>query len=156
MSQLYNDLAELQEARKNGEITTEEEYERRKLEIIEYYSDKLTTVSDLYSFAIAEDAKIAEEATRSLFGTGTNLDNVPTYTMPIASLNSTPIVDILTESKLCPSKSDARRMIEGGGITLNDNKVADIRQTITTDDIKEGYALLRKGKKNYVKVVFED
>ena len=62
MSQLGNDLAELQEARKNKEISTEEEYEKRKLEIIKYYSDKLTTVSELYSFAISEDAKVAEEA----------------------------------------------------------------------------------------------
>ena len=46
-------------------------------------------------------------------------------------------------------------MIEGGGVTLNEEKVKDIKQTITSVDINEGYALLRKGKKNYVKVVFE-
>ena len=101
------------------------------------------------------DAIEASEATKSLFGGGSNLDNVPTYVMSLSMLNVTPIVDILTESKLCASKSDARRMIEGGGVTLNEEKVKDIKQTITNDDIKEGYALLRKGKKNYVKVVFE-
>lgn len=103
-----------------------------------------------------EDAIIAQEATKSLFGGGTNLDNVPTYNMSMFSLNTTPIVDILTESKLCASKSDARRMIEGGGVTLNDIKVTDIKQVVTKEDISEGYALLRKGKKNYVKLIFED
>lgn len=101
------------------------------------------------------DAIEASEATKSLFGSGTNLDNVPTHILPLSSLNVTPIVDVLTESKLCPSKSDARRMIEGGGVTLNEEKVKDIKQTITEEDIKEGYALLRKGKKNYVKIIFE-
>ena len=103
-----------------------------------------------------EDAMIAQEATKSLFGGGTNLDNVPTHNMSMSSLNTTPIVDILTESKLCASKSDARRMIEGGGVTLNDIKVTDIKQVVTKEDISEGYALLRKGKKNYVKLILED
>jgi len=131
-------------------------------EVKEIVSGDIVKAKQRLSFEVTKfvrgekDAIEAEEATKSLFGGGTNLDNVPTYKMPISSLNNTPIVDILTESKLCPSKSDARRMIEGGGVTLNDEKVSDIRQTITNDDISEGYALLRKGKKNYVKVVFED
>ena len=102
------------------------------------------------------DANEALEATKSLFGSGTNLDNVPTYIMSKTAINVTPIVDILTESKLCASKSDSRRMIEGGGVTMNDNKVTDFRQTISLDDLKDGnYILLRKGKKNYMKVIFE-
>ena len=103
-----------------------------------------------------KDADEALEATKSLFGSGTNLDNVPTYNMSKDAINNTPIVDILTESKLCASKSDSRRMIEGSGVTMNDNKVTDFRQTISLDDLKDGnYILLRKGKKNYMKVIFE-
>lgn len=131
-------------------------------EVKEIIAEDIVKAKHRLSFEVTKfvrgesDAIEAQEATKSLFGGGNNLDNVPTYILPTSALNVTPIVDILTESKLCSSKSESRRMIEGGGVTLNDNKVADVKQAITNDDIKDGYALLRKGKKNYVKVVFEN
>lgn len=102
-----------------------------------------------------QDAIEARDATHALFKGGANLDNVPTYILPKSDLNTKQIVDIVTEGKLCASKSESRRMIEGGGITLNDNKVTDFRSTITESDLVENYVILRKGKKNYLKVVFE-
>ena len=102
-----------------------------------------------------EDADKAVEATNALFGSGTNLDDVPTYTISKSDVETKPIVDIVADSKLCASKSEARRMIEGGGITLNDEKVTDFRKTLETSDYADGYAILRKGKKNYVKVIVE-
>ena len=102
-----------------------------------------------------QDAIEAREATHALFKGGANLDNVPTYILPKSDLNTKQIVDIVTEGKLCASKSESRRMIEGGGITLNDQKVTDFRRTITESDLVDNYVILRKGKKNYLKVVFE-
>ncbi len=102
-----------------------------------------------------EDAKIAVEATKSLFGGGTNLDNVPTFTLEKSLLGTTSIIDLVTMAKLCPSKSESRRMIEGGGIYLNENKVTDTKAILTCDDLTDGFAILRKGKKNYIKVVVE-
>lgn len=102
-----------------------------------------------------QDAIEAREATHALFKGGANLDNVPTYILPKSDLNTKQIVDIVTEGKLCASKSESRRMIEGGGITLNDLKVTDFRRTITESDLVDNYVILRKGKKNYLKVVFE-
>lgn len=102
-----------------------------------------------------QDAIEARDATHALFKGGANLDNVPTFTLPKSDLNTKQIVDIVTEGKLCASKSESRRMIEGGGITLNENKVTDFRSTITESDLVENYVILRKGKKNYLKVVFE-
>jgi tyrosyl-tRNA synthetase len=102
-----------------------------------------------------EDANIAREASKSLFGNGTNLDNVPTFEISCEDVESKAIIDILTECKLCPSKSESRRMIEGGGITLNDEKVTDIKYVIQKSDFENGYALLRKGKKNYMKVIIK-
>ena len=81
-----------------------------------------------------QDAIEAREATHALFKGGANLDNVPTYILPKSDLNTKQIVDIVTEGKLCASKSESRRMIEGGGITLNDQKVTDFRRTITESD----------------------
>jgi tyrosyl-tRNA synthetase len=102
-----------------------------------------------------EDAKIAVEATKSLFGGGNNLDNVPTFEISREEMLSLPIVDIVANCKLCPSKSEARRMIEGGGISLNDEKVTDFRYNIQLSDLKDDYIILRKGKKNYMKVIIK-
>ena len=100
-----------------------------------------------------EDANMAVEATKSLFGGGTNLDNVPTYEVTKAELGSITIIDLVAGSKLCSSKSEARKMIEGGGIYLNDEKMQDIRRVLMDSDLTDDYCILRKGKKNYMKVV---
>lgn len=101
------------------------------------------------------DAIEAENATKALFKGGADLDNVPTLELTNADLETMTIVDIITTGKLCSSKSDSRRMIEGGGITLNDNKVIDIKRTISKSDLVDNYVILRRGKKNYLKVVFK-
>lgn len=101
-----------------------------------------------------EDAKIAEEASNSLFGgSSANLDNVPTFELEKEQVGVVTIIDLLVNTKLCASKSDARRMIEGGGVYLNEEKVADTRSVLTLSNLGDGYALLRKGKKNYIKVI---
>lgn len=100
-----------------------------------------------------EDADMAVEATKSLFGGGTNLDNVPTYEVEKAQLGEVTIIDLVAGSKLCSSKSEARKMIEGGGIYLNDEKMLDIRRILMDSDLTDNYCILRKGKKNYMKVV---
>ena len=104
-----------------------------------------------------EDAKIALEATKSLFGNGTNLDNVPTHTFAKSVLDNISLIDVLAETKLCPSKSEARRMIEGGGIYIGENKIIDTKKVILSTDLinNENYLIIRKGKKNYIKVIFE-
>lgn len=102
-----------------------------------------------------EDAIEARNATLALFKGGEDLENVPTLNLKKQDLNSMPIVDIVTIGKLCSSKSESRRMIEGGGITLNDQKVTDFRRTILDEDLKDNYCILRRGKKNYLKVIFE-
>lgn len=117
---------------------------------------KETLSFELTKFVRGEkDAIEAREATHALFKGGENLDNVPTLKLTKSDLNNTPIVDIVTTGKLCSSKSDSRRMIEGGGIYLNDSKVDNINQKITESDLKDNYVIMRKGKKNYLKVIFE-
>ena len=100
-----------------------------------------------------EDANKAVEATKSLFGGGTNLADVPTYEIERAQVGEVSVIDLVAGSKLCQSKSEARKMIEGGGIYLNDEKVSDIRRTLLDTDLTDDYCILRKGKKNYMKVV---
>ena len=100
-----------------------------------------------------EDAIKAREASMSLFGDGNNLDDVPTWEMTTEDLETKTIVDIVAESGLCKSKSEARRMVEGGGVYLNEEKIDNISRKVVEEDMTEGYALIRKGKKNYIKVI---
>ena len=64
-----------------------------------------------------------------------------------------PLVDLLVHSGLCPSKGQARKDIEGGGVNLNNVREASSARAVTTNDLLFGkHVLLRKGKKNYVVV----
>ena len=67
--------------------------------------------------------------------------------------NGMGICDLLVLTKLCSSKSEARRMIEGGGISAGGEKVSDFTKIISNNDLKDGSILLKKGKKNFIKVV---
>ena len=62
------------------------------------------------------------------------------------------VVDLLVKSTLCPSKSDARRAIEQGGVTINDEKVEDVSATLKISDFSEN-VILKRGKKNFKKIV---
>ena len=130
-------------------------------EIRQLIKEDIVKAKEVLSFELTKfvrgeaDAIEAREATHALFKGGENLDNVPTLNLEFDSLDTMPIVDIITAGKLCSSKSESRRMIEGGGITLNDEKVTDIHKTISKTDLKDDYVILRRGKKNYLKVVFK-
>lgn len=101
-----------------------------------------------------EDAKLAEEASKALFAGNGNLDNVPTYNVTKDQLPMS-LVDMLANTKLVTSKSEGRRMCEQGGVLVNGEVNKDFSYQITEKDFKDGICLLKKGKKNFMKVVIE-
>jgi tyrosyl-tRNA synthetase len=96
-----------------------------------------------------EEAKKAEEASNALFGNGGNIDNMPSYKLESDDVS---ILDAIVGAKMATSKGQAKTLIAQGGITLNDEKISDIAYRITEKDLKEGYAILRKGKKVFCKL----
>ena len=62
------------------------------------------------------------------------------------------ILDAIITAGMAPSKGQARTLINQGGITLNDEKVSDVNYVLSDNDFKDGYAILRKGKKVYHKL----
>jgi tyrosyl-tRNA synthetase len=83
---------------------------------------------------------------------GDVVGEVPTTEFEKAKLASpgVALIDVLVHTSLCPSKGQARKDIEGGGIYLNNERLTDAVRRITTSDLLFGkYALLRKGKRTY-------
>lgn len=99
-----------------------------------------------------EEADKAVEASKSLFGGGVDMSNVPTFHFPNDGSIST-LADLLVATKLVSSKSEARRMCEQGGISLNGEVTKDWAMPITKGLFKDNALLLKKGKKSFVNVV---
>ena len=95
-----------------------------------------------------EEAKKAEEAAKALFEGHGSLENMPTSKV---SPNIS-ILDAIITAGMAPSKGQARTLITQGGITLNDEKVSDVNYILSKVDFKDGYAILKKGKKVYHKL----
>lgn len=96
-----------------------------------------------------EEAKKAEEASNALFNGQGNLDNMPTTKIENANIS---ILDAIITCKIAPSKGQARILINQGGISLNDEKITDVNHVLSDLDFKEGYAIIKKGKKIFHKL----
>ena len=92
-----------------------------------------------------EEAQKALEAARAVFGGSGSSENMPTVEFETSEVS---VIDALVAAKLAPSRAEARRLIQQGGVSVNDEKVADISKTV---DISGG-AILKKGKKQFVKL----
>lgn len=95
-----------------------------------------------------EEARKAEQASQALFeGTG-NIESMPTTKVD----ENISIIDAIIQTGIAPSKGQARTLIEQGGISLNDIKISDTHYVLSSNDFKDGYAILKKGKKIYHKL----
>ena len=101
-----------------------------------------------------EEALKAQQASENLFSGGQNLDNVPTVNVSKSQLPMA-LVDLVTVAKLVSSKSEGRRMIEQGAVSVDGEVKKDFNLSITEADFKDNVLLLKKGKKNFVKVVLD-
>ena len=113
----------------------------------------------------------AVEASGILFGQATSealksldeqtllqvFEGVPQFEIAAAELGCS-FIDLCAEkTSIFPSKGECRKMIQGGGVSLNKQKVTDIAATVTTDDLIAGkYLLVQKGKKNYYLVIVNE
>ncbi|HEX3007640.1 MAG TPA: tyrosine--tRNA ligase, partial [Bacteroidales bacterium] len=114
-----------------------------------------------------EQLQTAEDATQILFGAGTSetlaklneqtflavFDGVPMFDIPYKEIeNGVNVVELIcSHSKVFASKGEARRMIDGGGLSVNKNKVASADASVGPAELINGkYLLVQKGKKNYV------
>lgn len=101
-----------------------------------------------------EDAKKAQEASKALFAGGADDSNMPTTEIDPTKLTDGVInvTDLMLECDLVPSRSEVRRLVQQGGLTISDKKVEDLNLTISLADLKEG-VIIKKGKKKFHKAL---
>ncbi len=102
-----------------------------------------------------EEANKAQEGARALFGGGANTDNMPTTEITDDDLgdDGIAILDLLIKCNLIPSKGEGKRLIQQGGISVDDEKITDMFHKVSKAAFDKGYVIIKKGKKVYHKVV---
>ena len=100
-----------------------------------------------------EEANKAQNAAKSIFVAGDDAD------MPETKLSDEDfrdgrcdILQMLVAAGFCPTRSDARRNVEQGGVSVNGEKVTDVKASFSREEIGDG-VVLKKGKKNFKKIV---
>ena len=98
-----------------------------------------------------EEAEKAQVAAKSIFVHGTKSADMPTTTYPKAELEEgKDLITLLVDTKLAKNRSEGRRLIQQGGVTVNDEKITDFARVFTTADFDEESALvIKKGKKGF-------
>ncbi|SDK75260.1 tyrosine--tRNA ligase [Natronincola ferrireducens] len=100
-----------------------------------------------------EEAKKAQEAARALFSGGTSAEAMPTTEMDRRRFEEgLDILTLLVETGLVSSKSEGRRLVQQGGISIEDNKVQDLNYVVTTKEFENDNIIIKKGKKVYHQV----
>lgn len=102
-----------------------------------------------------EEADKVAATVSELFGKNSASDNMPKIELEKNLISSgINIIDLLVTTNFISSKSEARRLIAQGGVTLNNGKVESAELLVTEDMLTDDYAILKRGKKNYLKVIF--
>ena len=102
-----------------------------------------------------EEADKALDAACALFGAGADSANIPAFEVPASMLaedGSASVIDLLVAAGICPSKSEARRAIQQGGVTVGEEKVEDLAAALSHAQMEEG-VLLRRGKKTFKRII---
>ena len=100
-----------------------------------------------------EEAIKAQNAAREVFAGSGMSDNMPTYEYTKEAFAAADVIQALVDTGLAGTRSDGRRLIEGGGVLVNDEKVTDVKRTLSDNDLTDGALVLKKGKKKSIKII---
>jgi tyrosyl-tRNA synthetase len=127
----------------------------------DWEGSKLNEAKDILAYELTslvhgkEEADKAREASKALFSGGGNLDNMPTAELNTGDFSegSITLINILSKAKLVSSNSEGRRAIEQGGVTVNGEKITDVKKTYTSEEINKEDFIVKRGKKNFAKII---
>ena len=121
---------------------------------------QLNTAKEILAYELTklvhgeEEANKAQAAAKALFGGGKDDSNMPTFefTKDMFVDDKMTVIDVLMNAKLTPSKGEARRLIQQGGVSVDDEKVTDLQKTVSVSDFEKGHIIVKKGKKVFLKI----
>ncbi len=131
-------------------------------EMAKWEGSQLNRAKEILAFELTkmvhgeEEARKAEASAKALFAGSGVSENMPTTELEESELSDGAIdlMSLLVKTGLCTTKSDARRNIQQGGVTVNEAKVTDIGKSFSAEELTKGL-ILRRGKKNFNKVVLK-
>ena len=131
-------------------------------EMAKWEGSQLNRAKEILAFELTsmvhgdEEAKKAKASAKALFAGGGSSENMPTTELTYADLigGGIDLMSLLVKTGLCTTKSDARRNIQQGGVTVDDVKVTDIGKSFGGEELKNG-VILKRGKKNFNKVILK-
>lgn len=122
---------------------------------------QLNTAKEILAFELTklvhgeEEATKAQESAKALFAGGADTANIPTVTLQESDFKDgkIDILGVLVSAGLCQSRAEARRNVEQGGVTVNDEKVSDIKTAYAPDAFVGDGLLVKRGKKNFKRLI---
>ncbi len=131
-------------------------------EMDKWEGSQLNTAKEILAFELTklvhgeEEAAKAQASARALFSSGSAAD-MPETNLTEADLRDgrIDVMGILVAAGLCKSRSEARRAVEQGGVTVNGEKITDLKTDYAPEDIQKEEFIIRRGKKNYRKITFK-
>ena len=122
---------------------------------------QLNTAKEILAFELTklvhgeEEAQKAQEGARALFSGKGNTENMPTVEITEADFNNGSVLvpDIMIKAGIAKSKGECRRLIEQGGVSVDDVKVTEPFKSLSKDDFEKGYVIIKKGKKVFYKAI---
>ena len=98
-----------------------------------------------------EEADIAQQSAKALFAGGGDDSNMPTTELNLEE-DSISLIDVLVETKLCASRGEAKKLLQQGGVSVEEEKITDLGYRLTKEALKEGVKI-KKGKKIYHRAI---
>ena len=131
-------------------------------EYASYKDEKINQVKEILAFEITklvhgEDEAIkARETSKALFGNKNSEENMPTIALKESDFSGSVIniLELIVKSEIAPSKSEARRLVQQGGISIDNERIQDINLEINQSDLFHGI-IIKKGKKIFKKVILK-
>ena len=131
-------------------------------EMDHWQGSQLNTAKEILAFELTklvhgeEEAAKAQAGARALFAGGGDTEHMPTTEVTAAQLgDGMGLLELMVLAELAASKGEARRLVQQGGVTVNDEKIADIGYTVTAEQFKDGQIIIKKGKKTFRKILLK-
>ncbi|MGN8875028.1 tyrosine--tRNA ligase [Pseudoflavonifractor sp. HCP28S3_F10] len=132
-------------------------------EMDQWEGSQLNTAKEILAYELTkmvhgeEEAQKAQSAARALFVGGGDMSNTPSTTLSAGDLTdgAIGILDLMVKCGLAPSKKEARRLVEQGGVSANGEKVSDVNAAFTAGQMSGDGLMIKKGKKVFHRVLVE-